>query len=153
MYLIVLSSLNSQFHLQNPYPYSSLSVFLTLSFSSRPLLEFATRLIFDRGLSWAKYQSARQTICIRSSVEIVTIMEVKFSYSSITLVLAFWEGSHISPPQINFLPFWPCTKFHIPLRHGHLWKKTFVDFLRKIYEWKMKNPWKGCHFVPILLSS
>ena len=64
--------------------------------------------------------------------------------SSLTLVLAFHEGSHISP-KMNFLPFWPCTKFHIPLRHQAFVKRSFIDFLRKIYEWKMKTPLESRH--------
>ena len=34
---------------------------------------------------------------------------------------------------------------HIHLRHRAFVKKNFRDFLLKIYELKMKNPWKSCH--------
>ena len=61
-------------------------------------------------------------------------------YSSLTLVQAFCEGSHISLPS-SFLTLYKVP--HTPKASG-ICEKKIIDFLRKIYECKMKNPWKTC---------
>ena len=65
-------------------------------------------------------------------------------YSSLTLVLAFCEGSHISSQNkfSSFLTLYIVP--HTPKASG-ICEKKFKDFLWKIYERKMKNPWKSCH--------
>ena len=65
-------------------------------------------------------------------------------YSSLTLVLAFCEGSHNSPKNkfSSYLTLYIVP--HIPKASG-ICEKNFKDFLWKIYERKMKNLWKTCH--------
>ena len=70
--------------------------------------------------------------------------EIYKTYSSLTLVLAFCEGSHNSPRN-KFSSFFTLDiDPHTP-RHQAFVKKNFKDFLWKIYERKMENLWKTCH--------
>ena len=41
--------------------------------------------------------------------------------------------------------FWPYTYLNITTGHREFVKECFIDFLRNIYEQRMKIPWKSCH--------
>ena len=71
-------------------------------------------------------------------------------YSTINVVWPTLKQA-ITLSERSFWLFGPHTFFHIPQGHCPFVKKNFVDFFRKIYEWKMNNPLKM--LSPTFLSS
>ena len=116
-----------------PSPRKNTYVNISLSNTITKNLEAVNFLLYPKGL-FVILKGARQRIKIHEGGG--------GCYRSLTLVLAFCEGSHISH-QYKFSSFLTLYTFpHIPKAFV---KKSFKDFLRNIYEWKMKNPWKTCH--------
>ena len=79
-----------------------------------------------------------------------TVTRFLWRYRSLTLVLAICEGSDISPKD-KFSSY--LTLYIVPhiLKALGICENNFKDFLWKIYERKMKNPWKTCdHFVEFI---
>ena len=53
-------------------------------------------------------------------------------YNSLTLVVAFCRGSHISPKKVFFFPIWPCAWFIITPIHLAFVKQIFIDIYKNL---------------------